>query len=494
MNKMYKISSNTKRIMSIFLLFLQMRFVGLISNSVNKDAVKDYYEIISEFSDFLRNEEIDDPQLIYEYYNYAMWNGYFSHDHELQYALDRKAFFDNAGMSIMSSNAVCLNYADMLSLIFKEMGFNSYVVLCYVDPDNVDSEPIRTDKKIERSVDSSSSDNADNIFIETITKISGNHAITCVENNGELYFFDPTNLMYLNKTGINNLSIINGEGKFDIKYFNTIIFENINIFKVIPYTNEYGYNEEIIEKQTININYEELENFYNSQKENIENIDKNNDDYKNIFSMITYSMIAVLVIDIIFKSINKLANKFKNDDIKYLFPKLKEYFNEKNIKTEFETLKNYELIEKKLGIKDDISKDIIKKIILYLDILFSNKNIYPLMLVNCLTNLGYNATICEAKKYTNKLIKKDIPLIIYYDQEKVYIYDYETEELLCNNNNILSSLDGKYKYEIDYHKYKTKKIKKNMNKVKIKNKMDNENNMLNEEDIKQLRRTRTLRY
>lgn len=506
MKKIYKISDNSKRIIAMITLVFQMRFLGLISNTFNKSAVKEYHEIVSSFSEYLKNKEIEDPQLIYEYYNYAMWNGYFSQEHKLQYSFDRKIFLDNAGMSIMSGNGVCLNYADMLSLIFKEMGLNSYVINCYVNPDNFDVTPIRTDKEIKRNIDKND-DKEQNKFIEfisenkfidfvleeIITKISGNHAITCVENNGELYFFDPTNFIYLNKIGINDLSIINGKGNIDIKYLSNLLFENINILKIIPYTNENGYNEKIIEKELLNINIEELEQFYNKQKENIENVSNNISNYKNFLSMFIYSNIACFTMHIFFKLIKISANKFKDNDIKNIFPKLKEYFNEKNIKTEFEILKNYELLEKELGITDNLLKDILKKTIILIEIIFENKDFYPLMLVNCLNELGYDAKICSAKKYTSKIIKKNIPLIVYSDKENKYIYDYETEELLCINNHILSSIDGKYQYHIDSTEYQKRQIKKNMNKIKIQNKMNNENNILTKEDIKHLRKVKTLR-
>lgn len=496
MKQLYKISEHTKRIISIIMLFLQMRLVGVVSNTLNSKAVKDYHSIVECFSEFLRDEGIEDPQQIYEYYNYAMWNGYFSRNHELQYTLDRDIYIDNAGMSIMSGDAVCLNYADMLSLIYKEMGFNSYMVMCYVDPNNIERESIRTDKEIIRKVDSKDSSITNNIFFKTLTKLIGNHAITCVENNGELYFFDPTNLIYLNKTGINNVSIINGTGKFDLKYFTSLIIDNIDIFKVVTHRNASGYNDEVIEKQTININIDELEKFYNSEKENIENVAKNNDKNPTFLSIIIYSLIASFIVILTRRIISRLVNKFESDDIRYLFPKLKEYFNENNIKTEFEVLKNYELIEKELGIKDNIAMDLLKKAISTLEILINDRNYYHLMLTLCLTHLGYNATSVSATKYTNKHIKKDIRLVKYHENGKAYIYDHETEELLYrDSNNVLCSLDGKYKYHLDSDDlYHHKQDYTYMNKESIQDKMNNENNILTKEDIKSLKRTKLLRH
>lgn len=499
MKNLYKISDHTKRIISVLMIFVQMRLVGLTSNTLNAKAVKDYHEIVAIFSEFLRNEGIEDPQQIYEYYNYAMWNGYFSRNHELQYSLNRDIYVDNAGMSIMSGNAVCLNYADMLSLIFKEMGFNSYVATCYVEPDSIETEIIRTDKLFERKVDQNYKSES-NVFSETLTKLTGNHAVTCVEINEEVYIFDPTNLIYLNKTGINDISVINGSGKFDLKYFTSLLFENINIFKLVTYTNASGYNEEVLEKQEININIEELEKFYNNQKENIENVANNNDKNITMLNLLIYSfigtMIKILIRRLLNNLSNKLTNNFEKQDIENLFPKLKEYFNEKNINEAFEILKNYELLENEFGIKDNILKDILKKSILILEIIIKDKRYHHIMLSICLNVFGYTTTIEYAKKQSNNFIKKDIPLIIYFDKcnSNMYIYDYETEELLYRNKNKeLCSLDNKYKYTLNNDKYSNKRYK-HMNKKHIQNKMQQETAMLTKDDIKTLRRTKTLRH
>lgn len=493
MKKLYKISKYSKRIISILMIFFQMRIAGGVSNSFNANSVRNYHQVVESFSEFLRSEGIEDPQQIYEYYNYAMWNGYFSNDHKLQYSLDRKVYLDNAGMSIMSGDAVCLNYADMLSLIFKEMGFNSYMAMCYVDTDNRKVEKIRTDKNIERSIDPNSSDIPDNFLLDTIMKIFGNHAITCVEYNNELYFFDPTNFIYLNKIGINDVSIINGEGKYDLKYCTSLLLENINIFKVATYKNEFGYDQEVLEKQEININLEKLEQFYNSQKQNIEEVAKSNEKNKSILYLVLYSLIASLIINLTKYLSRRIINKIEDNEVKYLFPKLKKYFEEKNIKTEFEVLKNYELLQKELGIKSNMLKDLFEKALDILEILINNRNFHHLMLNLCLVYLGYNSTIIHAKKYSNEFIKKDIVLIRYMDRGyNFYVYDYETEELLCkDSNNVLCSLDGKYKYEIKDYIINDKC--QNINKEAILNKMTDENTLLSKEDIKILRKNKTLR-
>ena len=94
------------------------------------------------------------------------------------------------------------------------------------------------------------------------------------------------------------------------------------------------------------------------------------------------------------------------------------------------------------------------------------------------------------------MIEKPTTGTIYFDKynNNMYIYDYETEELLYRNKNKeLCSLDDKYKYTLNNDKYSNKKYK-HMNKKHIQNKMQQETTILTKEDIKTLRRTKTLRH
>lgn len=486
MKKIYKISSHTKRIIVILLAILQFRIAGVVSNVANTKGVKGYKKIVKSFSEILKEEEINDVQHIYEYYNYALWNGYFSENHKLKYNLDRDIYFDNNGMSIMSGNSVCLNYADMLSAIFKEMGFNSYVMCCYVNPSNTKAEKIRTDKDITRKIDENSTSTPiiDNSFVDGISKVFGNHAITCVENNGEVYFFDPTNLIYLEKTGINDVSIINGTGKFDLKYLPSLLFDDVNVFKVITKNNSNDYKNEVLEKQEININVEKLEEFYASQKENIDIVNKSNDKNFNLLSMMIYSLLASAILSTIRYLADDLINKIENKEIKDLFPILKEYFNEKNIKTEFETLKNYELITNTIGIKNNMLKDLFNKAFNILITLVENRKMHHFMLDMLLIRLGYYSYQVPAKKYSSKLSWHKTKLIYFIDKtNKGYYYDYELEELLCKDeSNNLRSIDGKYMYKIESKSHK--KFDDHLMQEAIKEKMKYENILLSKEELK----------
>ena len=75
-------------IISLLLLVFQVRVAGSISNIVNISGVRSYHQLVENFSEFLENENITEPQHIYEYFNYAMWNGYLSKDKNLEYSVN----------------------------------------------------------------------------------------------------------------------------------------------------------------------------------------------------------------------------------------------------------------------------------------------------------------------------------------------------------------------------------------------------------------------
>lgn len=492
--------NSIKRIVSLLLIIFQMRVAGGVSNLVNMNGVKNYNELVENFADFLLEQGITDPQQIYEYYNHAMWNGYFSIDHELKYSVNRKVYLDNPGMSIMSGDAVCLNYADMLSLIYREMGFNSYMSMCYVDSDKVNIERIRTDKDIERKIEAGSSEALDrlfdNFFIDGITKIFGNHAITCVEHNGEVYIFDPTNLVYLSKSGFNNVDIVNGSGKFDLRYFTSLLYDNINIFKVIPSTNNKDYKLEVVNKDELKIDEEALEKFYNENKNFINEVDKSNKRGSDggLIEIMIYAAIASFVITSIKSIINKIADNCKEKDLNDLFPLLKEYFSEKNIKSEFEILSNYQLINSELGIKNSFVKDLFIKSFDILNRIINNDSFHINMLSFLLNELEYQSSVTSVKKYTHGLYVGDSKLIKYRMLDGYYLYDPELNELLYEEGDVFYSKDRKYKYK-PYVDYMDKVFGRQTlyNKEDVENKMNNENNILTKEDIKELKLNKNLR-
>lgn len=488
-----------KRIVSLLLIIFQVRISGSIGNLVNLNGVKNYHELVENFTEFLNEQGINDPQHIYEYFNYAMWNGYLSKDKNLQYSVDRKVYMSNPGMSIASGDAVCLNYADMLSHIFREFGYNSYMAMCYVDSDNAHIEKIRTDKDIERKINPGDSERIDVLFgnylLDGITKVFGNHAITCVEDNGEIYIFDPTNLAYLDKSGFNNVDIVNGSGKFDLRYLTSMLFDNINIFKVIPSTNNDNYKLEVINKDELVFDNEALDKFHEENKDIINEIDKVNKRGTNsgMLEILIYGLLSSLILSVLKKVLSKVAIKckFKDvEDIKEISNNLKEYLNEHEIETPYEILKNFKLINKELGIKNSYIKDLSRRTIITINDLVNYNSFYDNILVCLLDYLGIEASVCYTKKYHNGIPLGDKVIVKYKYNDKYYYFDPEIDELLYEIDKILYSKNKRYKYKRHnkYFNYDTLKSKEEVEKV-----MNEEDTLLKKEDIKELKKSKILR-
>ena len=506
-----KLSKKQKRIISLLMMLIDLKVYSLgmnfIDNNKNEKAQVTYHKICSDFTDYLRNAGVDDPQLVYEYFNYAMWNGYFSSGREFEYSLDRNLYHKDAGRTIMAGNGVCLNFADMLMNIFKEMGLNAWNITCYVDVENFEVENIRTNRDFERKVDRESLDESDKFawIKERITKLFGNHAITCVEYNGEFYMYDPTNLVYLNKEDFDSLSIINGDGVIDLKYFFTVYTNGISVFKVLPYKNDLGYNDIVLEKQTLDININELERFWEEQKNNIDYVAKSDEAYKGINNFQIASFVgfiaACLLMRLIYRLLGKLTINIETVEFKSIFQSIKEKLDKEQIKNEFEIMKNCELLAKMPSKGNNVLINAIIHSIKLVGSFVKGDNASCYMMVWYLNMLGYNAKVINASKFNRYCLNikglkvnlnfgDEFNLIQYYDGTNVYFYDYQDGELLClDSNGVLCSLDGKKWYKLNDNSIvkDTGSKDTHMSAANIKNKMESEGKILSAEDMRELK-------
>lgn len=256
---------------------LSVQLTGSIQNLLNHKEVKQYKEVVRDFGEFLDNKGIDDPIQVFDYYNYALWGGYLSKDHNFQFNIDRELFFSSFGLGCVLGDSVCLNNAAMLSDLYEEMGMDAGVIVCYVPIGKTRIDAIRGQGSITRKVADKLESNRDSsnmpVVVDPITLLFGNHAVTSVSSNGEIYYFDPTNLAYLFKSDIDNLDIINGEGAFKRRNFVTLLFELDTAVKGLFETNEEDYDLEYLNTyEETDIDIEKLEEFYNSEKELIDGI------------------------------------------------------------------------------------------------------------------------------------------------------------------------------------------------------------------------------
>lgn len=287
---------------------------------------KDAYEkVVDDFKDFLKEENVEKPIDIFDYYSYALWNGYLSYNHKFEYDLSRPILTNYYGMDCIIGRGVCLNEAGMLTDLYKAYGYEAYTVMNYVDVNNREVEYIKTGEELTRNI----SDNGMNIYhffesaLDKAGKIFGNHAITCVLYNGEYYFYDPTQLLYFEKNTSDRVDIINGEGYFKLKYGVSFLTNNTVNFKVINSKNHDNYSNEVLESNKIKIDQEKLEKFYEEHQEIYEYITKNIESQSGLLNLIIADFIMQTCFLIMF---------YKLHDLKHIkvLKEIKEYIKEIN--------------------------------------------------------------------------------------------------------------------------------------------------------------------
>lgn len=285
----------------------------------NHKELTEYENIIDDFVESMKEQGIEEPVEIFDYYNYALWNGYLSNTQEYQYNGGRDLFLSNPGLSCVTGSGVCLNKADFLAKIYEEYGYDAYTVNCYVDVDsNTIINPIRTNSEVERKIaNNKATENLEKFvkILKPLTLVVDNHAITCVEYEGEFYYLDPTNLAYLKKVDFNTMEIINSEGSFDIRYLTSAYFWNIGVSEIIP-NSDFDYSE-MLNGQPVDINIEKLEQFYNENKESYQKVDEQLQKKNQLILYIIFSTIISIGINSIADEIKLKVKKLNNNKLKY---------------------------------------------------------------------------------------------------------------------------------------------------------------------------------
>lgn len=317
------------------ILALSLQSAGAIQGRIYNKEVNQYKEIVEDFSDFLDEKEIDDPKLVFDYFNYALWNGYLSNNHNFAFNRDNKTLLSNFGMACIMGKSVCLNNASMLSDIYEAKGYDSTVFNCYYPLDKVEIDLLDYQNDIKQASDEKT-DDENGLYLPYIPGpfelIVGNHAITAVYYDGEYYYYDPTNLLYLSKSDLNDLDIINGNGTMKIRKISTFLFELDKTFKGLFHTNDDGYNVDYLnDLGNPSIDTVALEEFYKQDKDKIEELSNSFDKEKSDLVYSISTIPAVLISFFAFSLILDVLNYKNNKNEKILHKLLDDFFLENNI-------------------------------------------------------------------------------------------------------------------------------------------------------------------
>lgn len=146
-----------------------------------------------------------------------MWNGYISKNQNFNYQIEKRALISGMySFDIMNGNGVCLNFSDMLKDILIECGYNSSILLNKI----TSKEEIKKFyvPEIERNIIKPYNiiTKAMPLVFKPIINKIGNHAFNLIEDNGKLYIYDSTNLLFLQLDSTIVADILAGKGVFKL--------------------------------------------------------------------------------------------------------------------------------------------------------------------------------------------------------------------------------------------------------------------------------------
>lgn len=287
-----------KFIIEYMVIFINLRCVGTVQDLFNHDEIKKYESVVEDFKGYLESENVLHPIAIFDYFNYALWHGYLSDSQDFKYDTKRDLFIKTPGLGCISGDAVCLNDAGFLTDLFKSFGYNAFSVTCYVGEAEI--ENIRTNEFVERQIEVTNVERTEKVinYLDPIVKVVGNHSITAVLYDGEYYYFDPTNLVYLGKSGINNLEILNGVGHFDIRYLSSSIYSTPKVWLNLIDISDKEYNREYLSQfPEVNIDEEKLQSFFEEEEGLLAEINQGLAEKNQIVLFILSVLIASTIIN-----------------------------------------------------------------------------------------------------------------------------------------------------------------------------------------------------
>ena len=178
----------------------------LKSNDNLYKELKSYYVNILKQIKLLAGElKITNSMELNVLFSYLLWYGFLSKDNKLVFDCENCICYkDIDGISIMTGKSKCVNNAEMLKDIQREMGYSSTTVQVYM--------PTKKDSHEKNDIPR----------LEHIKKIIrglklGNHLCTIISDDYNIYIYDPTNNWFCNILNTRFAKICNSDRYMFIK-------------------------------------------------------------------------------------------------------------------------------------------------------------------------------------------------------------------------------------------------------------------------------------
>lgn len=225
------------------------------------DLLSDYKNIINKTSILSKELKLNNSLELSILYTYLLYCGYFSQNMDFKFKDEgRKMIPGLYSYDIMTGIGVCLNISDMLKDLLNNSGFKSSIMANYEYKNN----PIE--------------------WLKLSKENSWNHAFNLIKENEKLYIYDPTNFKLVRIINIESACGIGNNCKFKLfpyeSYFVNTRQEEIDLLDefiktsdfISPYDTDDFNNAKYNCLETVRYNKPLLRNYYDSTKENVNNI------------------------------------------------------------------------------------------------------------------------------------------------------------------------------------------------------------------------------
>lgn len=222
----------------LFCEYYQEDTFNILHNSFNnqkkeissQEYYKLYQKVVTKTAEFLRSMPFKDPYTITIAYEYLLWKGYLSNNHHLEYSIsNRSGNLYAAGMDILNGHSVCLNNAEFLARLLRELKYEAYIVGCKGHFPHHGKYEYRP--KITRNINKkiNKNDYIKNIILQLNPfNHFGNHAVTLFKNNNHYQVADPTGLLFGEFTDFLHFKYVGSKVTMQLKPWLMISLEDIS--------------------------------------------------------------------------------------------------------------------------------------------------------------------------------------------------------------------------------------------------------------------------
>lgn len=238
----------------------------------NADLINAYNLILKNYRNLANELKINSTYDLSVMCSYLLWNGYFSKTKSHMYDIKNREFSIDYPFVVMNGGGVCYEYSILLNDFLGKCLKESSILLCKL-PTNDNKMKCNYKPAIEREVANNSKRKSFlDLFLNIVTNKTGNHAVTLISENGQIYIYDLTNLSFYNVIDAKNATIVNGIGNISLKPMMSNMIGGEKSFLIEKL---YGKEKYLIEDAKINEWFEKNIDLLNS------NISLLNDAYDN---------------------------------------------------------------------------------------------------------------------------------------------------------------------------------------------------------------------